>query len=49
LLYLLAPALRWHPRSDSILRWISPEVPIVRIEVNEDWRSRIEVVERREA
>jgi hypothetical protein len=48
LLYLVAPALRWHPRSDDVLRWISPAVPCVRVEINEDWRNRIEVLDRRQ-
>ncbi len=46
-LYLVSPALRWHPRTGHILRWISDDVPLRRISINEDWRAGIKVLERR--
>lgn len=48
-LLLIAPSLRWHPRSDAILGWLSPDVPWVRIGINEEWRHGLHVVYRREA
>ena len=47
LLLLIYPALRRHPRMDDVLRWISPEVPILRIGVNEEWRQDFSVIDRR--
>jgi hypothetical protein len=48
-LWLVAPALRWHPRSDDVMGWIAPEVPWTRIGLNEEWRHSIQVVYRKEA
>ena len=48
-LWLVAPALRWHPRSDDITGWLAPEVPWARIGLNEEWRHSIQVVYRKEA
>ena len=47
-LYLVAPALRWHPRADVLLRAIAPEVPVRRLGVNEEWRRGMHVVELRQ-
>jgi len=44
LLYLVAPGLRFHPATDVILRHLSPEVEIVRLGLNENWRQNLEVV-----
>jgi len=46
-LYLVAPALRWHPRSDILLRAIRPEIPVLRLGLNEEWRRGIRVLEMR--
>lgn len=46
-LYLVAPGLRWHPTAETLLRYLSPEVEVHRIGVNEDWRAGVRVVERR--
>jgi hypothetical protein len=46
-LYLVAPALRRHPRSDLVLRAIGGHVPIVQLGINEEWRRRMIVVDRR--
>lgn len=46
-LLLIAPALRWHPRVDAVFAAIAPEVPRVRIGLNEDWRRGVQVVYRK--
>lgn len=43
-LWLVAPALRWHPQTGAITRWLAPEIPWSRIELNETWRAGIQVV-----
>jgi hypothetical protein len=47
LLYLVAPALRIHPSTDSILRHLSSEVQWELIGLNEDWRKRRKVILRK--
>jgi len=47
-LWLVAPALRWHPRSEAIYAALAPEIAWTRIGINEDWRHGLEVVFRRE-
>jgi len=47
LLYLVAPSLRIHPSTDTILRHLSAEVPWELIGLNEDWRKRRKVVLRK--
>lgn len=42
--YLVAPALRFHPASDTLLRTLSPQLDVVRVGLTEDWRSGIRVV-----
>lgn len=49
LLYLVAPSLRIHPSTDTVLRHFSPEVPWEVIGVNEDWRRRRKVILRKRA
>jgi hypothetical protein len=44
LLYLVAPGFRFHPATDRLLRYISPDVEIVRVGLNEDWRTGLKVV-----
>lgn len=44
LVWLVAPALRFHPAIDTILRYLSPEIAITRIGVCENWRRGIKVV-----
>jgi hypothetical protein len=46
LLYLVAPSLRIHPSTDTVLRHLS-EVPWELIGLNEDWRKRRKVVLRK--
>jgi hypothetical protein len=47
LLYLIAPVLRIHPSTDTILRYLSPEIPWEVIGLNEDWRTRRKVILRK--
>lgn len=44
LVWLVAPALRFHPATDTILRYLSPEIAITRIGVCENWRRGVKVV-----
>ena len=46
LVYLVAPALRFHPATDVLLRYLSPELEIVRVGLAESWRHGIRVVMR---
>jgi hypothetical protein len=38
LVYLVAPALRFHPTTDTLLRYLSAEICVSRIGLNENWR-----------
>jgi hypothetical protein len=42
-LYLVAPSLEWHPTTETILRYFSPQIDVERIGLAMDWRSRIDV------
>jgi hypothetical protein len=43
IVYIIAPALRFHPTTDSLLRHLIPEMEIVRIGLSESWRRGIRV------
>lgn len=47
LLLLVAPALHIHPATDTVLRYISPEVDWTLIALDERWREEIKVVFRK--
>lgn len=47
LLFLVAPAFRVHPSTDTVLRYLSPDIPWEVIGVNEDWRKRRKVILRK--
>jgi hypothetical protein len=47
LLLLVAPALRIHPTTDKLLRYLSPEIEWELIAVNEDWREGVKRVFRK--
>jgi hypothetical protein len=49
LLLLVAPALRIHPTTDKLLRYLSPEIEWELIAVNEDWREGVKRVFRKRA
>ncbi len=44
LLYLVAPGLRFHPTGDVIRRYLSPEIEVIRVGLNENWRAGVEVI-----
>jgi hypothetical protein len=46
LLYLIAPALRFHPSTDVLLEFLRPEMEIVRIGLAESWRHGLRVMMR---
>ena len=46
ILYLVAPGLRFHPATQTLMRYLSPEIPVCRIGLSEDWRNGLRVVER---
>jgi hypothetical protein len=46
LVYLVAPALRFHPATDDLLRYLAPEVEILRVGLAEKWRRGVRVVMR---
>jgi hypothetical protein len=46
LVYLVAPALRFHPSTDTLLRFLSPEMESTRVGLTESWRRGLRVVMR---
>lgn len=44
LVYLVAPALRFHPTTDTLLKYLSSEICVSRIGLNENWRRGLKVV-----
>ncbi len=46
MVFLVAPALRFHPTTDAILRYLSPEMEIIRVGLAESWRRGLRVVMR---
>jgi hypothetical protein len=44
LVYLIAPALRFHPATDRLLRMLAPQLDIVRVGLAENWRRGLSVV-----
>lgn len=46
LVYLVAPALRFHPVTGNLLRHFSPEIEVVRVGLTENWRHGIRVFDR---
>src|SRR5271165_5283012 len=47
LLYLVAPALRTHPATDTLLRYLSPQIQWTVVQVDERWRNAVRVVNRK--
>jgi len=43
-LLLVAPALEFHPATETLLRYIDPAVPFERVGVAPDWKSELRVV-----
>jgi hypothetical protein len=46
-LFLVAPALRIHPATEVVLRYLSPRVPWELLALDERWRQQVRVVWRR--
>ena len=46
-LYLVAPALRVHPATEVVLRYLSPRVEWVLVALDERWRKQVKVVWRK--
>ena len=44
LVWLAAPALRFHSATETILRYLSPEIHVTRIGLNENWRRGLKVI-----
>ncbi len=47
LLFMVAPALRVHPSTDVILRYISPDIEWAFVGIDERWREEVRVVFRK--
>ena len=47
-LYLVAPALRVHPATETVLRYLSPRVEWMLLALDERWRDTVRVVWRKE-
>jgi hypothetical protein len=47
LLFLVAPSLRVHPATDTLLRYISPEIQWTLVGLDERWRNGVRVVFRK--
>jgi hypothetical protein len=47
LLYLVVPALRTHPSTDTLLRYLSPRVEWTLVQIDERWREELRVVNRK--
>jgi len=48
LLYLVAPALEFHPSNDAVLRFFSPAIPVSRLGLGANWRESVKVVTRQD-
>jgi hypothetical protein len=44
LLFLVAPGFRFHPSSDIVLRYLSPQIEVARVGLGENWRRSLRVV-----
>jgi hypothetical protein len=44
LVWLVAPALRFHSATEILLKYLSPEIQITRVGLNENWRRGIKVM-----
>ena len=43
LVFLVAPAIRFHPSTDTLLRFLSPEIEVRRVGLAESWRRGLRV------
>jgi hypothetical protein len=44
MVYLVAPALRFHPTTGSLLRYLHPEMEVIRVGLAESWRRGLSVI-----
>ena len=44
LLWLVAPALQFHSSNGILLRYLSPEIQVTRLGLNENWRRGLKIV-----
>jgi hypothetical protein len=44
LVWLVAPGLRFHPATDTLLKYLSPEIQVTRIGLAENWRRGLKIV-----
>ncbi|MGH9737388.1 MAG: hypothetical protein ACRD4X_02235 [Candidatus Acidiferrales bacterium] len=44
LVWLAAPALRFHAATDTLLKYLSPEISVTRIGVTENWRRGLKIM-----
>lgn len=44
LVWLVAPGLRFHPATGTLLKYLAPEIHVTRIGLNENWRRGLKVV-----
>ncbi len=47
LLYLVVPALRTHPATDTLLRYVAPHIQWTVAQIDERWRDEVRVVNRK--
>jgi len=43
LVYLVAPAIRFHPTTGTLLRYLSDEIEVTRVGLAENWRRGLRV------
>jgi len=43
-MYLVTPALRFHPATEILLRYLNPQMEVVRVGLAESWRTGLSVV-----
>jgi hypothetical protein len=46
LVWLVAPGLRFHSATDTLLKYLAPELQVTRIDLNENWRRGLKIVSR---
>ncbi|MGH9715198.1 MAG: hypothetical protein ACRD4R_00480 [Candidatus Acidiferrales bacterium] len=44
LVWLAAPALQFHPKTETLLKYLSPEISVTRIGLNESWRRGLKMM-----
>jgi hypothetical protein len=44
LVWLVAPGLRFHSATDTLLKYLSPEIQVARIGLSENWRRGLKII-----